>query len=212
MLNQKVNNIFLKGHLILKFILIISSISAVISFKINGIIIVYFATFLFFLNKIEILKSWFRSISLLIPFFISILIAGYFLKIDYNQQIFLLLKICYIILMSVYLVKSIDLSHKLQFLNNKKRSLGEVIKLYFYSTLKYTDLLFYHFNSLSLKNNRISDLLTSTIVHHHQGDFASKFDSDQDCLKKTDPEKNNLNEDLLIISLISFIIILFVVL
>jgi hypothetical protein len=209
---HKVNSSFLNRHFIYKFILIISSIFAVINLNINGIIILYLATCLFFVNKMEILRSWLKSMLILIPFFISLLLAGYFLKIDYYQQIYLLMKICYIILMSVYLVKSIDLTYKLQLLNIKKRNLGEEIQLFFYSTLKFTNLLFNHFNSLSLKKNRISDFLKNTIDLHHEGNFTTEFDSEQDYPKKSELEKNILKEDLLIIVLISFIIILFLVL
>lgn len=209
---HKVNTSFLNGHFIYKFILIISSIFAVINLNFNGIIILYLATFLFFVNKMEILRSWLKSMLILIPFFISLMLAGYFLKIDYYQQIYLLMKICYIILMSVYLVKSIDLTYKLQLLNNKKRSLGEEIQLFFYSTLMFTNILINHFNSLSLKKNKISDLLKNTIFQHHQGDFTSKFDSGLIPTKNSEPKKNNLCEDLLINLLILFIIILFLVL
>ncbi len=71
--------------------------------------ILFAGSLLYFLPFPKYLKFWLKSTLFLLPFFISYLILGMLFKIDFYEQIQFILKIIFLVLMSVYFIKSIDI-------------------------------------------------------------------------------------------------------
>lgn len=75
--------------------------------------LLFFGTLFYFLPFAKYLKFWLKSTLFLLPFFISYLILGMIFNTDFFEQLRFIIKIIFLVLMSVYFIKSLDVDRLL---------------------------------------------------------------------------------------------------
>jgi len=97
---------FAKQHVLLKFffVLLLITISAILSF--SNLIISSGILIISFFIKPAIIKNWGQVLIRLFPFFISLFIFGIIFRVPFNLQAMLAFRICYVLLLSVYLIST----------------------------------------------------------------------------------------------------------
>ena len=99
-------DIFAKQHVLLKifFVLLLITISTILNFSdlliSSGILVISFFI------KPDIIRNWGQVLIRLFPFFISLFIFGIIFQVSFNLQALLAFRICYILLLSVYLIST----------------------------------------------------------------------------------------------------------
>jgi hypothetical protein len=112
----KYQNFFIKS-----FVIFVSMV--VVNYNPN-MIILFAGSFIYFFPFTKYIKYWVKSTFFLLPFFISYLGFGILFNIDFIEQICYIEKIIFLVLMSVYFVKSLDINRILT-------DLGEFLKFDF---------------------------------------------------------------------------------
>ncbi len=75
--------------------------------------LLFLGTLFYFLPFAKYLKFWLKSTLFLLPFFISYLILGMIFNTDFFEQLRFIIKIIFLVLMSVYFIKSLDVDRLL---------------------------------------------------------------------------------------------------
>ncbi len=150
------NSFSLLDQIIITFFLITAFASSII-FDITKVIILIFITLLFFSFQEKLLRKWLTALINTIPLFISLLIFNILFDNGYFNTIHLILKICYIILLSVFLINLISFNN-LEGNLIKKGKAGK-IKLFLISTLQYINILYNFYTDSKIKDKGLLHII-----------------------------------------------------
>jgi hypothetical protein len=136
-------------------------------------------TILFLTFQKGMIISWFKTILKLIPLFISLLLFSILAKTDYFEMILLILKISYMLLLSVYLVELIKFPENIKNQNLNEMSLGKKLQFFLYATLQYMFALLDHFSKLSFQKKDLAGILSDSMKKKEELDLEKEYNFEQ---------------------------------
>ena len=98
--------IFERQNIVFKLFTILVAIFFATIVDANCFFAMFLVSILYFLLETKIFLHWFNLVLKLFPFFSSLIFLTIIFRIDFYQQMLLIMRIVYILLLSVYLVKS----------------------------------------------------------------------------------------------------------
>ncbi len=153
--DYKEQNVYLKIISIILGIYIITALDSNVFLLYLGISLVYF------IPQKQIYKYWFVVLLKLLPFFSSILFLAILFKLDFIAQIYLIVKISNLILLSVYLIRtsSIDDLIFIAGKSNKAESLAKYVVL----TINFIPFFYQNFVRIYKKEKNLIETFAKAV-------------------------------------------------
>jgi len=161
MTNSK--SIFFTQNCILKFVVVL--LGTIVSLFIQSSVfqIVFVVTILYFVIYPHLYLIWLKTLLLIIPLFISILLVGILFGTSFPKQILLLERISFILLLSVYLAHTGSLVDILaQFSSWKNKKFFFVILYFFVATFSFIPLILQEFRLQSKNSNNFVNIIVNS--------------------------------------------------
>ena len=163
---------YLKTILLFKLIFIILSIYALLKTDPQDYQLFLIIVLPVFAFHYDCLKSWLITLVKISPLFISILLFTVIFDQDYYTTLHLVFKICVIILLSIFLVRSVEIDH-LTSARSKQSGIFHQIKIYIFMTLHYVSQLLDFFENTSIRKKGLTNILNESIQQREKFDPAS---------------------------------------
>jgi len=158
-------NFFFTQNCILKFAAVLLGTVVSLFIKSSVFQIIFAATILYFIGYPYLYLLWLKTLLLIIPLFISLLLAGILFGTSFPKQILLLERISFIMLLSVYLVHTGSLAEILAQLSSwKNKKFFFVILYFFVATFGFIPLILREFG-LQSKNSKNFMKITVNSFH-----------------------------------------------
>jgi len=153
--------------LVCLILVIISSI-----LNIDSFIIIFGFTLFYFLVSPKIYLIWLKTLLKIIPFFISIFIFGIIFNASFPNQCFLITRIIFLLLISVYLTETTTIDSIISSKTNQNSKLWWKLKFFLAATIHFIPILtdkFKH-NFISNKNliNTIVVSMEECLINIHE--------------------------------------------
>ena len=133
----------------------------------------FFGSLIYFLPFTNYLKFWVKSTLFLIPFFISYLILGMIFNTDFLEQLHFIIKIIFLVLMSVYFIRSLEVDRILtDFKVLLKFNFIKKIMIFLIALLEITPLFY---ESFQVKRKRFKQKNISIAFHIFIKTFSEVF-------------------------------------
>ena len=115
-------NILFEQNCVLKFFAVIFGTFVSLCVQKFILLFIFGITVLYFVVYPRLYLLWLKTLLFLIPFFVSILLLGIFFKTSFPSQLFLLVRISFVIFLSVYLAHTGSLDGILTQLSRYKKN------------------------------------------------------------------------------------------
>lgn len=162
----QINSFFSKQSTFLKllFILFGITISTLVNFKL--FLIIFSLTLLYLIITPKIYLIWLKTLLKLIPFFISYFIFSIIFRIPFDLQCIVVIRIIFILLLSVYLVSTSSIEAFLIDSTNLSRSkfLND-LRFFLVATVYFIPVFINHFKIASNNNTKIIDIFNASLNH-----------------------------------------------
>ena len=156
-------DILFEQNCILKFFAVICGTVVSLTIQSTILIIIFGTTLLYFLVYPRLYFIWLKTLLILVPFFISIVFLGILFKTPFPSQILLLVRISFILLLSVYLSHTSSLEEILsQFSNLKRNTFIFSILHFFVSTFTFIPLILFEINFEAKNSKNIISIIVNS--------------------------------------------------
>lgn len=159
-------SIFQQQNIVLKIIATILALLITTLLELNNFILLFSITLLYLSLDFRLFAAWLKLILKLLPFFSSLLLAAIFLPIELSFQIILIAKISYLLLLSIYITKTSQLSDLLVYRKFDSR-LANVID-FLLITLNFIPIFYLKFSQIYQQRKNILETFTAAINQTYQ--------------------------------------------
>jgi len=177
---------FHEQNFILKIFAVILGIIVTTCLKYNLFVLLFVFTLVYAAFNFRILSDWVRVNVKLLPFFSSLIILTIIFRLDIFEQLMMISKISYLLLLSVYLIKTSDLNDLLHFLG-KNNNLDKIIS-FLIITINFIPLFYDNFTVIFQKSKNLIDTFTRAVGETYKQRLAvaemSKKQLQESALKK----------------------------
>ena len=154
-------SIFEQQNVILKFFTILIGIIVSATININCFIVLFIVSICYFLLERYLFIAWFKLVLKLMPFFTSLLVLGIIFSLSIYDQIFLIIRISYILLLSIYLIKTSSLDQLISI--QKKHNQTKDIVSYLVATLRFIPHFIANFKVMYRAEKNVVEVFTKEI-------------------------------------------------
>lgn len=177
---------FHEQNLILKIFAVILGIIVTTCLKYNLFVLLFVITLVYIAFNFHIIFDWVWVNLKLLPFFSSLIILTIVFRIDIFEQLMMISKLSYLLLLSVYLIKSSDLNDLLYFAGNNN-TLDKIIS-FLIVTINFIPLFYDNFTIIYKDSKNLIDTFTMAVGETYKKRFAvaekSKMMMQKSALKK----------------------------
>ncbi len=164
MKDLQINSFFSKQSTFLKLLFILFGIT--ISFLINFqlFLIIFFLTLLYLIITPKIYLIWLKTLLKLVPFFISYFIFGIIFRIPFDLQSIVVMRIIFILLLSVYLVSTSSVETFL--IDSTKLSRSKFLndlRFFLVATIYFIPVFIDQFKIASFKKTKIIYIISASL-------------------------------------------------
>lgn len=129
----------------------------------------------------EIYKYWFNALLRVLPLIIAILIFSLISSNDFYSDLLLIVRIAFLLLMSVFLIKTSSITELFSFLPDKMNSFKEFLT----ATLLFIPIFFESFAQAKKQSNNLSKIITLCLelTHSHIENIRQQIEDTDDKIK-----------------------------
>ena len=158
--------IFQQQNIVLKIVALVLALLITAFLELNNFYLLFGITLFYLCLDLRLYRDWLKLILKLLPFFSSLLFISILLPIDLPQQIILILKISYLLLLSVYITKTSELADLL--LYRQKNQLAANFIDFLIITLNFIPIFYNKFSEIYQQRQNLAETFSLAVSQTYE--------------------------------------------
>ncbi|MFO7896818.1 MAG: hypothetical protein R6U84_07795 [Candidatus Cloacimonadales bacterium] len=153
-------------NIVLKIVALVLALLITAFLELNNFYLLFGITLFYLCLDLRLYRDWLKLILKLLPFFSSLLFISILLPIDLPQQIILILKISYLLLLSVYITKTSELADLL--LYRQKNQLAANFIDFLIITLNFIPIFYKKFSEIYQQRQNLAETFSLAVSQTYE--------------------------------------------